>query len=139
MRVGGPYKVTITFVGFSDFVNPDVYLQLGEKTFKVVLSEVNQLQEVVVKASKTTLSILKELGRKQQSTDQIKALLLSRNIADFARLTPQAQLRGDDVLSMEVKTIDSMQFILTVLLVMMFFGLAANGTMVGKQELVQYL
>jgi hypothetical protein len=24
---------------------------------------------------------------------------LSRNIADFARLTPQAQLRGDDVLS----------------------------------------
>jgi hypothetical protein len=31
MRVGGPYKVTITFVGFSDFVNPDVYLQLGEK------------------------------------------------------------------------------------------------------------
>jgi hypothetical protein len=40
MRVGGPYKVTITFVGFSDFVNPDVFLQLGEnKTFKVVLSE----------------------------------------------------------------------------------------------------
>jgi hypothetical protein len=38
MRVGGP--VTITFVGFSDFVNPDVYLQLGRnKTFKSVLSE----------------------------------------------------------------------------------------------------
>jgi hypothetical protein len=57
---------------------------------------------------------------------------LSRNIADFARLTPQAQLRGDDVLSMEVKIIDSMQFILTVLLVMMFFGLAANGTNGGQ-------
>jgi hypothetical protein len=36
MRVGGPYKVTITFVGFSDFVNPDVYLQL-EKTKRLKL------------------------------------------------------------------------------------------------------
>jgi hypothetical protein len=45
-----------------------VYLQLGEnKTFKVVLSEEsNQLQEVVVKASKTTLSIRKELGNNNQ-------------------------------------------------------------------------
>jgi hypothetical protein len=36
MRVGGPYKVTITFVGFSDFVNPDVFLQL-EKTKRLKL------------------------------------------------------------------------------------------------------
>jgi hypothetical protein len=64
MRVGGPYKVTITFVGFSDFVNPDVYLQLGEnKTFKVVLSEEsNQLQEVVVKASKKHFQFAKNWG-----------------------------------------------------------------------------
>jgi hypothetical protein len=57
----------------SDFLHPDVYLQLGEnKTFKVVLSEEsNQLQEVVVKASKKHFQFCKELGRKQQST-QIK-------------------------------------------------------------------
>ena len=52
MRVGGPYKITITFVGFSDFSENEVYLQLGEnKTFKIVLAEQsNELQEVVVKA-----------------------------------------------------------------------------------------
>jgi hypothetical protein len=30
MRVGGPYKITISFVGFSNFEDSDVYLQLGE-------------------------------------------------------------------------------------------------------------
>jgi hypothetical protein len=45
-------------------------------------------------------------------SDKIKALpSLSRNIADFARLTPQAQLRGD-VLSIEVKITDIMLSIL---------------------------
>jgi hypothetical protein len=31
MRVGGPYKITVSFVGFSNFEDSDVYLQL-EKT-----------------------------------------------------------------------------------------------------------
>jgi hypothetical protein len=77
-----------------------VYLQLGEnKTFKVVLSEEsNQLQEVVVKASKTYFQFAKNWETTINS-DQIKALPSLSSIADFARLTPQAQLRGDDVLS----------------------------------------
>ena len=55
MRVGGPYRVTVTFVGFSNSVFNDAYLQLGEnKTFKVVLAEEsNQLEEVVVKSVPT--------------------------------------------------------------------------------------
>jgi hypothetical protein len=46
-------------------------------------------------------------------SDKIKALpSLSRNIADFARLTPQAQLRGDDVPSIGGQITDIMLSIL---------------------------
>jgi hypothetical protein len=50
---------------------------------------------------KTILLIQTELVLKLSLiSDQIKSLpSLSRNIADFARLTPQAQISGDDVLS----------------------------------------
>jgi hypothetical protein len=46
MRVGGPYKITVSFVGFANFEDSDVYLQLGEnKTFKINLAEEsNQLK-----------------------------------------------------------------------------------------------
>jgi hypothetical protein len=56
-------QVTITFVGFSDFVNPDVFLQLEKtKTPKLFYLRVHQLQEVVVKASKNNTFNSKELG-----------------------------------------------------------------------------
>jgi hypothetical protein len=74
------------------------------------------------------------------NSDQIKSLpSLSRNIADFARLTPQAQISGDDVLSIGGQNNrynaiyidgavnnDVLDYLQTVL----------NG---GQQELAQYL
>jgi hypothetical protein len=62
---------------------------------------------------------------------------LSRNIADFARLTPQAQISGDDVLSIGGQNnrynaiyidgaVNVLDYLQTVL-------------MVVKQELAQYL
>ena len=136
MRVGGPYKVTITFVGFTEFVNADVYLQLGEnKTFKVVLAEEsNQLQEVVVKASKNNTFNSQRTGAQTTiNADQIKALpSLSRNIADFARLTPQAQLRGDDVLSIGGQNNRFNAIYIDGAVSNDVFGLAANGTNGGQ-------
>lgn len=136
MRVGGPYKITATFVGFSDFVNSEIYLQLGEnKAFKVILSEEsNQLQEVVVKASRNNTFNSQRTGAQTVvGLDQIKSLpSLSRNIADFARLTPQAQLRGDDVLSIGGQNNRFNAIYIDGAVSNDVFGLAANGTNGGQ-------
>jgi hypothetical protein len=136
MRVGGPYKVTITFVGFSNFVDNDVYLQLGEnKTFKIVLTEEsNQLQEVVVRTSKDNTFNSQRTGAQTViNSDKIKALpSLSRNISDFARLTPQAQLRGDDILSIGGQNNRFNAIYIDGAVSNDVFGLAANGTNGGQ-------
>ena len=136
MRVGGPYKVTITFVGFSNFVDNDVYLQLGEnKSFKVVLTEEsNELQEVVVKAVRDNTFNSQRTGAQTViNSDKIKALpSLSRNIADFARLTPQAQLRGDDILSIGGQNNRFNAIYIDGAVSNDVFGLAANGTNGGQ-------
>jgi hypothetical protein len=89
---------------------------------------------------KTILLIQTELAQTVINSDQIKSLpSLSRNIADFARLTPQAQISGDDVLSIGGQNNrynaiyidgavnnDVLDYLQTVL-------------MVVKQELAQYL
>ncbi len=136
MRVGGPYKVTITFVGFSNFVDNDVYLQLGEnKSFKVVLTEEsNELQEVIVKSSRDNTFNSQRTGAQTViNSDKIKALpSLSRNIADFARLTPQAQLRGDDILSIGGQNNRFNAIYIDGAVSNDVFGLAANGTNGGQ-------
>ena len=136
MRVGGPYKVTITFVGFSNFVDNDVYLQLGEnKTFKVVLAEEsNELQEVVVRTSRDNTFNSQRTGAQTViNSDKIKALpSLSRNISDFARLTPSAQLRGDDVLSIGGQNNRFNAIYIDGAVSNDVFGLAANGTNGGQ-------
>ena len=50
MRTGGPYTVTISYVGFKEFVRENVYLQLGNSArISTQLSEdASVLDEVVV-------------------------------------------------------------------------------------------
>lgn len=136
MRVGGPYKVTITYVGFSNFEENDIYLQLGEnKTFKVTLAEEsNQLQEVVVTTSRDNTFNSQRTGAQTViNSDKIQALpSLSRNISDFARLTPQAQLRGDDVLSIGGQNNRFNAIYIDGAVSNDVFGLAANGTNGGQ-------
>jgi hypothetical protein len=136
MRVGGPYRVTVTFVGFSNSVFNDAYLQLGEnKTFKVVLAEEsNQLEEVVVKSARdNTFNSQRTGAQTVVNSDQIKSLpSLSRNISDFARLTPQAQIRGDDVLSIGGQNNRFNAIYIDGAVSNDVFGLAANGTNGGQ-------
>ncbi|WP_413999611.1 carboxypeptidase regulatory-like domain-containing protein [Flavobacterium sp. W1B] len=136
MRVGGPYKIVIAFIGFKTFEENNVNLQLGEsKNLKVVLSdETNELQEVVVKVSKDNTFNSKRTGAQTViDSDKIKALpSLSRNISDFARLTPQAQLRGDDVLSIGGQNNRFNAIYIDGAVSNDVFGLAANGTNGGQ-------
>ena len=136
MRVGGPYKIVITFIGFKTFEDSEVYLQLGDsKDFKVVLQEEsNELQEVVVKTSRDNTFNSQRTGAQTViNSDKIKSLpSLSRNIADFARLTPSAQLRGDDILSIGGQNNRFNAIYIDGAVSNDVFGLAANGTNGGQ-------
>jgi len=136
MRVGGPYKIEVTFVGFTTYTETGVYLQLGDsKSMKIVLKdETNQLTEVVVTGRKDPTFNSKRTGAQTIiDHDKINELpSLSRNIADFARLTPQAQLRGDDQISIGGQNNRFNAIYIDGAVNNDVFGLAANGTNGGQ-------
>jgi hypothetical protein len=94
MRVGGPYSVFVSFVGYDNAEETGIYLQLN-KTFNV---------DITLKASATELAEVEILSRKEGelSAEQTGAMTninsrqiqslpsISRSSADLTRLTPQS-------------------------------------------------
>ncbi len=93
MRVGGPYKIVFTYLGFKDEVLDGVNLSLGKvATFKITLNEDSlNLDEVVVIGNNTGSNSNKTGASLNIDRDKIDALpTISRSINDFTRLTPQS-------------------------------------------------
>ncbi|MCW3073735.1 MAG: TonB-dependent receptor [Flaviaesturariibacter sp.] len=95
MRTGGPYLVTITYVGYETQTFNDIFLQLGEATIlNTTLPKANTtLQQVVV--TSTARNAILNANRTGATTNigraQIQTLpSISRSINDLTRLTPQA-------------------------------------------------
>ncbi|WP_339915875.1 TonB-dependent receptor [Yeosuana marina] len=107
MRVGGPYTVTITYVGYKDFIRENITLQLGQ-TFRInasLIEDVNNLEEVVINARTNNIFD----GNKTGTETTINSRLInslpstSRSIADFVRITPQATItEGSDGFSINI-------------------------------------
>lgn len=99
MRVGGPYEVKVSYIGFSTAIVENLFLRLGENERRnFELSETGgQLGAVTVTATAT--SIGQSSGASTQvSRSQIENLpTLNQDLRDFARLTPQASLYGDGI------------------------------------------
>lgn len=94
MRVGGPYKVTVTFIGSHKEEFSDVYLELG-KTFSldVVLTDESQtLEEVKIVNSKNKIFQSNKTGAETTIGRKELAALpsISRSAEDFTRLEPTA-------------------------------------------------
>jgi len=94
MRVGGPYKVTVTFIGYKEAVQTGIVLTLAQELRQNFKLEVNQsqLEEVKVVASRSSII---NSGRTGAATtvgnSQITTLpTLNRSLGDFARLDPRA-------------------------------------------------
>ncbi|WP_299764177.1 carboxypeptidase regulatory-like domain-containing protein [uncultured Dokdonia sp.] len=103
MRSGGPYNLTISYVGFEDFKKEGFVLSLGETSnISTSMQEsANALDEIVITAISNGVFDANKTGSETTiNQKKIEALPnVSRSIADFARLTPEAQLRGDNQLS----------------------------------------
>lgn len=91
MRVGGPYKVTVTMTGFRAQTKENIFLKLGENLnlqFKLQLDSVEESLTVVAESN----PIINPSVTGAQSNVPEEALetlpTINRSIEDFARLNP---------------------------------------------------
>ena len=136
MRTGGPYQLVLSYVGYKTETLENIFLSLGETSNNnvVLISEASVLEEVVVKTKQDNVFNSKKTGA-QTIIDSRKVQnlpSLSRNISDFARLTPQAQLRGDDVISIGGQNNRYNAIYIDGAVNNDVFGLSANGTNGGQ-------
>ena len=94
MRVGGPYTITISYVGMQNEEITDVYLTLG-KSFDFVVNmkaATQELEEVVITyAQDNTFSKGRTGAETSVGRKELTALpTISRSAQDFTRLEPSA-------------------------------------------------
>ena len=100
VRVGGPYEVTASFVGYQSVRETDLQLGLGEtRTLNFdVTTATAEMEEIEVIADRAAIFSRERTGIANSITEEDidRAPTVSREIADFARLTPQAIVGNND-------------------------------------------
>ncbi len=95
MRVGGPYTVTASFVGFEDISKGEIYLTLGQ-TSNVDLTfggnATSEIKEVVVTGAKNNVFNNDRTGAETTigSRELQEMPTISRSASDFYRLEPSS-------------------------------------------------
>ncbi|PIQ08648.1 MAG: hypothetical protein COW71_10675, partial [Ignavibacteriales bacterium CG18_big_fil_WC_8_21_14_2_50_31_20] len=93
LRTGGPYKITVSFVGYTPQTKDDVYLQLSQnmKINFVLSTSAVELSDVTVTAERNAILSEGRTGASQSVTAKdIKVLpTISRQFQDFSKLSPQ--------------------------------------------------
>lgn len=92
LRIGGPYQVTVSYVGFKEQTRDDIFLSLG-KTFNYdvqMTSESQALEEVVVTADQAgTFGSDRTGSETNLGNRELRRLpTITRSAADFTRLEP---------------------------------------------------
>lgn len=136
MRVGGPYKIEISYVGFKTKTVENVFLRLGdsEKISFQLEEEANQLDEVVVTATRDGIF---DSGQKGSNTNislrDINNLpSTSRSLGDFLRNTPEAQVSDGGSISLGGQNNRYNAIYIDGAVNNDAFGLAASGTNGGQ-------
>ncbi|WP_165798476.1 TonB-dependent receptor [Chitinophaga costaii] len=144
MKVGGPYKIDITYIGYVSRSYDNISLQLGEPgKLNVVLEDNSKsLNEVeIVYQKNAAISPERQGTSTYVSQQQLQTLpTITRNVNDFARLTPQAQVRSNADgttagLSFANQSNKYNQFSVDGANATDVFGLASSGTNGGQAGL----
>lgn len=91
MRAGGPYEITISYIGAQTTVIKDVRLQLAEISVvdAQLVDDATQLGEVIVVASASKFSAAKTGAATNISSAQIESMpTVNRSLTEFTRLSP---------------------------------------------------
>ena len=94
LRVGGPYELTISYIGFKTQTENDVYLSLG-KTFNIdaqLVAESQALEEVTVTSDRGGTFGSDRTGQATSigNRELTRLPTISRSASDFTRLDPTA-------------------------------------------------
>ena len=94
MKVGGPYQVKVTFVGYKDDVQSSIFLQLN-KTAEIsatLVQDVVTMEEVVIAYDKDDVMSSDRTGAMTNvNREQIRAMpTIARSQRDLTRLTPES-------------------------------------------------
>ena len=139
MNVGGPYTAEVSYIGYEPFVKEGINLSLGQAMkLNVTLKEGSMtMDEVEVSVKRVRDFDVFDGNRTGAETvinaDQVAALpTVSRNITDFARLTPQATVGDEGWISIGGINNRYNQIAIDGAVNNDVFGLAASGTNGGQ-------
>jgi len=92
MRIGGPYTVEVSFIGYKKSILTNIYLQLGQPYLvNAVLSDSGtDLQSVTVTGNKVITTAKQGASTNINRTALATLPSFSRSVTDFTRLTPQS-------------------------------------------------
>ena len=93
MRVGGPYRISVSYVGFSTRNYTGVNLSLGENyNLNVALSEDESVLDEIVVSGKTSRFSTEKTGASTNLTNQqiMEMPTVTRSITDYVRMSPYA-------------------------------------------------
>jgi hypothetical protein len=93
MRIGGPYTVEFSFMGFQPQTFTDIFLTLGEEfTLNVTLAEGIVLEGVEILSYQSAVMNSNRTGAQTIATreDMHRLPTLNRSLSDFIRLTPMS-------------------------------------------------
>jgi outer membrane receptor for ferrienterochelin and colicin len=135
VRVGGPYTLTVSFIGFEPSVREGITLALGQ-TLNLniaMVSDAADLEEFVVSAGRGEIIDGTRTGAETSiSNQQIQTMpTISRGFNDFTRMTPQADIKGDAI-SIGGMNNRFNQVTIDGAVSNDVFGLAASGTNGGQ-------
>ena len=91
MRVGGPYKVTVSYIGFQSKTYENVYLSLGTpyKLSTTLKTNSHELTEVIVSGTASKFAGEKTGAATAITNNQIVNMpTVTRSITDYTRLSP---------------------------------------------------
>jgi hypothetical protein len=135
MRVGGPYQVTVSFIGYKQEVYNDINLSLGNVTdMAITLSpSVTSLSEVIVSAGKNSIINSGRTGSAiNVSNETVNSVpTISRGLKDFTKISPLANTSGSGT-SFAGANNRYNQFAIDGLVNNDVFGLTSSGTNGGQ-------
>ena len=135
MRVGGPYRVTVSFIGYQQHVYNDIDLSLGNVAdLDIILtSTITSLKEVVVSAGKNSIINSERTGSAINiSNEMINSIpTVTRGLKDITRISPLANNAGSGT-SFAGSNNRYNQFSIDGLVNNDVFGLTSSGTNGGQ-------